>query len=166
MRLISKCGGDASAIVRCIVKDFTPIFDDTADYHGNAVHLHKRAQLVPMYLFDMYQKGLLKQNITGRERLTGLADYKVPQMLRSFGILKYEASLAERIDNKIEIASGSDEEIEIRAATIESGNMAKDLLKDRFPEMSGALVHKILWHRSQEKTAGIKPYHRTRTIWY
>lgn len=165
-KIVDAASWDAARLVRIMVSEFSSVFNDSVDYHGHRVHFHKRAQIVPLYIFETYKKKLIDRQISGREKLTGLADYKVPQMLRGFGILKYEQSLAGRVDNKIEIPKDSDEEIEIRAHTIEAGRLATNLLKKKFPEMSGALVHKILWHRSQMKTGNEKPYHRTKTIWY
>lgn len=164
--IVKKSNNEASEIVKTLISKYPKVFDDSVDYHGDRVQLQKRVQLVPMYLSDLHHKGLSTYNITGMEKLTGLADYKVPQMLRKIGILEYNSELSNMVDNKVEIIAGSDEEIEIRAFTIYSGELARKLLINRFPEISGARVHKILWSRSQTKYADDKPYHRTRTIWY
>ena len=45
-------------------------------------------------------------------------DYRVPVVLRELGVLHYAPSLAAAVDSKQEIAPGSQEEVEIRAATV------------------------------------------------
>ena len=51
-------------------------------------------------------------------KLTMFADYRVPQILRSVGVLEYSTELSEKIDNYVEIIHGSLEEVELRACTI------------------------------------------------
>ena len=46
------------------------------------------------------------------------ADYKVPQILFHLGILKLNSGLEDKLNSKKIIPHGSDEEVEIRAATI------------------------------------------------
>merc|ERR1712139_122238 len=46
------------------------------------------------------------------------ADYRVPQILRAEGVLSYADDLARRIDAQEEIRAGSEEEVEIRSATV------------------------------------------------
>jgi hypothetical protein len=46
------------------------------------------------------------------------ADYRVPQTLHHWGVLKYSKDLEEVIINKKEIPHGGEYEVEIRAATV------------------------------------------------
>jgi hypothetical protein len=46
------------------------------------------------------------------------ADYRVPQILNEYKILEYTKELQQTIENKVELCSGCEEEVEIRAATI------------------------------------------------
>ena len=55
------------------------------------------------------------------------ADYRVPQILRHLKIFEYSDHLAKIVDNNIELAYSSTEEIEIRAATV----LAVELIMDR-----------------------------------
>ena len=50
--------------------------------------------------------------------LTMFADYRVPQILHHLGILSYPASLLKLLDARTPLASGSAEELSIRAASI------------------------------------------------
>jgi hypothetical protein len=164
--IIKKGSGNASKIVEVLVTDLPEIFNDVANYHGHEIKFYKRAQLVPAHLFDLRKLNLLSINLTGYDELTTFADYKVPQLLRKFGILEYSKDLAKKIDSKIEIPAGSDEEIEIRASTIWAVELTTRELKKKFPQANAARVDGIFWFRGQVKSPDDKPYHRTRTIWY
>lgn len=164
--IVKKGNGDAVEIVKILVTNFPSVFNDVADYHGHEVKFYKRAQLVPAHLFDLKKLNLISMNLIGHDELTAFADYKVPQLLRKFKILEYSKKLADKIDNKIEIPAGSDEEIEIRANTIWAVELVTKQLKSRFSQANAAKVDGIFWFKGQVKSPGDKPYHRTRTIWY
>jgi hypothetical protein len=100
--------------------------------------------------------------IAGLDKLTAYADYKLPQVLRAFGILEYEKSLADRIDDLIEIPHDSAEEIEIRSATI----WAIELLQQKIGRLTAGEIDNTIWLMSQNMQDESGPYHRTRTIFY
>jgi len=164
--IVKKGNGNASKIVEVLATDLPEIFNDVADYHCHKIKFYKRAQLVPAHLFDLKKLNLLSIDLTGYDELTAFADYKVPQLLRKFGILEYSKELSEKIDDKVKIPSGSDEEIEIRASTIWAIELTTQELKKRFPEANAAKVDGIFWFKGQVKSPDDKPYHRTLTIWY
>lgn len=164
--IANRGNNDALGIVKVLVDEFPTVFKDEADYHGNTVKFYKRAQLVPAHLDDLSKFGLISRSISRIEELTAFADYKVPQLLRKFGILEYSDQLAEMVDNKTEIAEGSEEEVEIRANTIWAIELATKTIKEKFPQATPAKVDGIFWFRGQVKSPNDKPYHRTRTIWY
>jgi len=166
LNVVKKGNFDSEKIVNILAKDFPNIFDDTASYHGNKVYFYKRAQLVPAHLADLKKLDLISSDITGYDNLTAFADYKVPQLLRKFDTLEYVEELANKIDSKIEIPSGSDEEIEIRANTIWAVELATKVLKKNFSQANAAKVHGVFWFKGQNKSPDDKPYHRTKTIWY
>jgi len=60
----------------------------------------------------------LNLQLNGIERLTTFADYRVPQVLRHWKILVYAPSLANKVDNYIELQKSSYDEISIRSATV------------------------------------------------
>jgi len=165
-KVVEKAGGDAVKIVELLAKDFPKVFNDVASYQGQEVKFYKRAQLVPAHLFDLSKFGLISMPLSGYNELTAFADYKVPQLLRKFGILEYTKELTDKIDNKVEIPSGSDEEIEIRANTIWAIELATKILKEKFLQANAAKVDGIFWFKGQIKSPDNKPYHRTKTIWY
>ena len=133
-------------------------FRDVAVHRGEPVAFLKRAQIAAYdcatALGDEAPAGL-----RDRGGLTAFADYKVPQVLRACGVLEYSPSLADTVDARVELAAGSEAEVEIRATAV--------VAVDRLAALSGieaCAVDTLLWWRGQ----GLRepPYHRTRTIWY
>jgi hypothetical protein len=120
----------------------------------------KRAQIVPA---DLWGSGV--RPFKDVAELTCFADYKLPQVLRHAGVLVYSERLARRVDDWVELAAGSREELEIRAATV----VAVDLIRDRLAELGRPLmaveVDWMLWAWSQG-VFPVRPHHRTRTIFY
>ncbi len=162
--LVRAAKGDVVKLVKLIVKEF-PSFNDYAIYKGKKVYFYKRAQLL---VGDIYQsfKGKEYGNLKNIKSLTACADYKLPQMLRKFGILEYSKDLAEKVDKKIQIKKGSEEEVEIRANTIWAIELIKKELKKDFPSIDSVHVNDHLWLLSQTKNPKDKPYHLTKTIFY
>ena len=164
--IIDKGKNDALKIVEVLVEKLPTIFKDEVNFLGKTVKFYKRAQLVSAHLDDLSKFGLIDRKISRINELTAFADYKVPQLLRKFGILEYSDSLAAKIDGKTEILSGSEEEIEVRINTIWAVELITRIAKKKFPQATPAKIDGIFWFRGQIKSTDDKPYHRTRTIWY
>lgn len=156
----------APTIARQLASELPEVFNDQARYNNTPVHFYKRAQLVPAKLQDLYETGQLHHPIHDVGLLTGFADYKIPQLLRSLRILAYDVGLATMIDTKSELESGSDEEVEIRAATIVALERITERVQERFPQATAAKVDTAIFLATQQKHSSDLPYHRTRTIWY
>jgi len=162
--VIKRANNDAINLLDILTTDF-PSFNDFAFYDGQKVLFHKRAQLA---IADVYRsfKGRGYGNLKNVDKLTAFADYKLPQILRKLGILKYSRELAYKIDNKIQIPAGSKEEIEIRANTIYAVELMKKELKTKIPNITSIDIDSYLWLLGQKKSPTDKPYHRTLTIFY
>ncbi|MGB3304755.1 MAG: queuosine salvage family protein [Thermomicrobiales bacterium] len=177
--LIEGAEGSAVELVRSVVARF-PSFDDTAvwidpqTHQERQVRFYKRAQILVADL-----AGSLAGDSLGTFHdlgtLTAFADYKVPQVLRRFGILTYAPALADHIRRRELIAAGSREEIEIRAATIQACERIRQALANRqaaspreeaAPVFTASDIDWLLWNAGQSLPAGSEPYHRTRTIFY
>jgi hypothetical protein len=132
------------------------------------VRFLKRAQICAADLARLLP-GDPQGRLRGLERLTAFADYKVPQALRREGILVYGAALAERLERREELAAGSAEEVEIRAATVWAcawiARAVAPLRPPGAPGIGAAEVDGWLWLAGQDPT-GLQPYHRTRTVYY
>jgi hypothetical protein len=146
---------DAINIVKNLVKNF-PSFRDIFEFKNKEIFFLKRAQLCVLDL--SYLNGLAIKNI---DALSGFADYKVPQMLRKFGIISFNSDLGSKIDNFIPLPMGEEEEIEIRSATI----WCIELIRQKLGKFSPGDIDNALWIMSQDKT-GVSPYHRTYSIYY
>ncbi|MBI4089336.1 MAG: hypothetical protein HY424_01355 [Candidatus Levybacteria bacterium] len=145
INLIKKADFDAIEIAKNVVKYF-PSFRDP---------FYKRAQIFP------YDVSLLKNmRIKNTNQLTAFADYRLPQILREFGVLAYKKELAEKIDSYILLKSGNHKETEIRSATI----IACDLIAKEIKVMP-VTAENALWSLSQ-KWKSQHPYHRILTTNY
>jgi hypothetical protein len=135
-------------------------FADVAEHGGRRVPLLKRAQIVPA---DLHGAGVAR--FPDLAALTCFADYKLPQVLRHFGALEYSRELARRVDGWEELRPGEPAEVEIRAATVVAVERLREALAEQGRPLLSIEVDWILWDRSQGLYP-VRPYHRTRTIFY
>lgn len=162
--LVAEAKGSAVALVLRVVELF-PSFNDVATYHGNEVRLYKRAQILISDLAGAFEgKGF--GAFHDFNELTAFADYKVPQVLRQLGILRYEPYLAERISRREILRAGSEEEIEIRAATIWGVELLRRALAGFGRALAAGDIDWLLWQAGQRLPSGSDPYHRTLTTFY
>lgn len=157
---------DAGKLVLKLAAELPDVFDDSTEYRGQTIHFYKRAQLVPAHLHDLCRSGGIPHLLRGFDQLTAFADYKVPQLMRSLGIIAYSASLEERVDAMEELSAGSDEELEIRMATIWANELCTRAIRQRIPTATAAQVDGLFWFAGQRPNAQLKPYHRTCTTNY
>jgi len=143
--LLEQANFKAVKIIQLIIKHF-PSFKDI---------FYKRAQICA---YDL--SFLPEVKISDLDQLTVFADYKLPQILRSLGILNYQPSLAKKVDNLILIPKNSQEEIEIRAAVIWAGELLARKL-----QQPPCLIDNAIWYLSQTHPS-TQPYHRTLTTNY
>lgn len=166
---------------------YLPGFRDTAVYRGRLVHYYKRAQILVADIWGAFKR-LQDSNhpwsFHDMAQLTTFADYRVPQILRQEGILRYSPQLAEQIDALKEIPFGSFQEQEIRACTI----IAVEQLYSELARLSAAEelsagslcierdwrkrfvleLDWLLWQWGEQrcKDSDMPPHHRTNTIYY
>lgn len=160
INLLETANYNAIEIVRLIYKDFSS-FRDIFNFNGQEIVFLKRAQVCANDISYIYKRKNNK-SLTNIDQLTAFADYKLPQILRMFDILKYNNQLAEKIDNYILIPSGSKEEIEIRSATI----WGIELIRQKLSNYTAAQIDNAIWLMSQTLSDKTKPYHRTYSIYY
>ncbi|KAA0198254.1 hypothetical protein HAZT_HAZT006690 [Hyalella azteca] len=175
--MLEKAAGDARKLMQLVVENF-PCFKDEAVYCGTKVSLYKRAQILTADLDLVFaMKGMPR--LQNMDTLTMFADYRVPQVLLYFGVLVYSASLLENVKDNLVFANGSNEEVEIRACSIEAVERlvqsCRQQLQDRgwskaraLSSVSSVQVDYLLWEyrlANAEKLVKI-PYHKTRCIFY
>lgn len=136
-------------------------FDDVSIYNGKKILFYKRAQLLTS---DILHIKRIKEKINvDYSHLIGCADYKIPQVLRCYGMLEFNDNLANKVDSKIELEENSREEIEIRANTLKVINYIYNKLNKEYSRMD---INDYIWLLGQDKTTMTKPYHRTLTKHY
>lgn len=161
---IRTASGSAPELVRLVVESL-PSFNDVATYHGRQVRLYKRAQILVADLYGAFG-GRGPGAFHDMETLTAFADYKVPQVLRRFGILEYEPELARAIQGYELLDPGSEPEVEIRAATIWGVELIRQELAARGRNVPAYEIDWMLWDAGQNLPARTEPYHRTLTVYY
>nr|BBH92526.1 hypothetical protein KTA_07250 [Thermogemmatispora argillosa] len=160
---VAQAAGSAVRLVQLLVEAF-PSFRDVAHYRQREVRFLKRAQICVADLHALF-RGQRWGAFSDLEQLTIFADYKLPQVLRHFGVLEYDPSLAERIDRQEPLPAGSEEEIEIRATTVWACELLRQALATRGLFLKAIEIDQQLWLLSQ-RLPDMRPYHRTRTIYY
>jgi len=163
-RLVETAENSALILVRLLVENL-PSFKDVAEYYGKKIYFYKRAQIFAADLYGAFggkDWGYFKDIDT----LTAFADYKLPQVLRHVGILRYERDLEHKVDNGIFLDAGSPEEIEIRANTIWAVELIRQELRRLGEDVRAFEIDWILWNLGQESQFKTKRYHRTKTIFY
>jgi Potential Queuosine, Q, salvage protein family len=145
LQLVREAGGSAERLAAELAS--MPFFAD--------VGFWKRAQIVPN---DLALAGVA--SFSDLDRLTIFADNLVPHVLRVDGVLRYEPSLAARIDAGDVLPPGR-EEREIRACAVH----ACELIATRLGTPPRVL-DTWLWNRGQAPEYKAIPRHRTRTVYY
>ena len=136
-------------------------FKDISNYREKEILFYKRAQLLTSDILHVREK---KENIeVDYSHLIGCADYKIPQVMRCYGMLEFSDSLKDKVDSKIELKEGSEEEIEIRANTLKVINYIYERLDKKYSRMD---INDFIWLLGQNKSQMTKPYHRTLTKHY
>jgi hypothetical protein len=160
---VEDAGGSAEQLVRILAR--MPLYRDVARYEGFEVPFYKRAQITCSDLAEA-----LRGDGLGRFRdvdeLTLFADNLVPHVLRSLGVLLYSPDLAGRIDAEELIASGSEEEVEIRAVALHAVERLAGSCARRGWRAPPRRLDHLLWSRGQSPRVKARPRHRTRCPYY
>jgi Potential Queuosine, Q, salvage protein family len=143
-----------------------PFFRDVATYGGREVEFLKRAQILvhdlkiaapahPLLAFDDFAE------------MTIFADNIVPFVLRADGVLRYDARLDARIENGELIASGSAEEVEMRACAVHAAELVRAAMERAGRTVTAREIDQALWMRGQEIRSKVaaRP-HLTRCTYY
>ncbi|MDP2930517.1 MAG: queuosine salvage family protein [bacterium] len=158
INVLKEAGNDAIKLVKLLYDNF-PSFRDEAELDGKKVYFLKRAQICANDISYLEPA----KNMKNLDQLTAFADYKLPQILKTWQILEYKDELAKKIDNYTLLSRGSREEIEIRSATIWAVELIRQELNNEF---TASKIDNALWLLSQDLGDKVKPYHRTRTNFY
>lgn len=163
-KLVERARGSAIDLTRLLGNRLSS-FRDIAEYNGEDVFFYKRAQIFAADLYGALD-GEKWGNFIDIDKLTAFADYKLPQVLRRLGVLRYESSLAYAVDRQRPILSGSLQEVEIRANTIWAVEMIKQELYRMGKFLHAFEIDWLLWNLGQKANFKKRPYHKTLTVFY
>lgn len=160
---LTATGNDAVKLFELLIKYF-PSYRDVAKYNGREVVFLKIAHLLALDFGYRLPHQSQRPFLKNFDKLCVFADYKLPQLLRNFGVLEYDERLSKIVDSYTMIPAGSPEETEIRSGAI----WGVELLRQRLPSYSAIQVGHVIWLTSQDQKfqSQIKPYHRTYTTFY
>eukprot|EP01132_Coremiostelium_polycephalum_P008432 gene8432-10351_t len=162
--MILSANHNSANLVDIITKYFWG-FRDSCVYKGRQIFFYKRAQIFVGDLWGaFYGKGLGR--FDDIQDLTMFADYRVPQILESLGIIKYSKELKEIINSKQVIPVGSEMEIEIRAVTVVAVEKMRKSLNEKQCNLLSLEVDWMLWGRGEAMLDKLPPHHRTLTVFY
>lgn len=144
-----------------IIIEFFMSFHDVRMYNHKIIHFYKLAQLLVSDI--LHVRAIKEGSNVDYTNLTGCADYKIPQVLESLGILEYDQELSSLLQDKVEIKENSNYEIEIRASMIVVINYIYERIDKKIPRID---INDFIWSKGQDKSKTYKPYHLTRTTSY
>jgi hypothetical protein len=182
LALVRSARGSAAALAALVAEAF-PGFRDATVYVGAdgapaPVYFYKRAQIFAGDVWTAFGKGAppaaagAGAAFDDISALTAFADYRLPQLLRAVGALRYSAALGAAVDAREELTAGGAREVEIRAATVVAVERLRDLLAAAqppgAPRLTAVEVDHALWHRGEAEAAAgaLGEHHRVRTIFY
>jgi hypothetical protein len=155
---------NGEGVLERLVSEF-PRFGDVSDYQGHEVHIYKLAQLglwgLHLQLAHSGSWGLKDAHM-----LTAFADYIVPVALRVMDVFEYSPELEQRITNLEQVPRDSQEEIEIRAASLYAVAVLTDEVNLRRPGMPALLIPQVDYRLWKSYHATHWPHHLTTTIMY
>ena len=175
--VVKEANGSAQRLLQLILSHF-PSFRDECQYKGRQVSFYKRAQILVSDVWSCFEGSGLG-NFSDIDSLSMFADYRVPQILNFFGVIKYSEDFLTQLKSKKMFNFGDEEEVEIRGVSIQAVDLIKkeveQQLKDKnsgdaTTDVNSILIDYYLWDMRRERCqeindAGI-PFHRTRSIYY
>jgi hypothetical protein len=140
-------------------------FRDVALYTGVLVPFFKRAQLTAADLTIAFA-GQGPGRFDDLDRLTIFADNLVPHVLRMDGVLFYDPWLLTCIDRELDLMSGDDDEIEIRACALYAVELIVQELRKQGRVVNAMQLDYLLWNRGRLPRYKARPRHRAESVYY
>lgn len=151
---------DGNGLLERLIEAF-PRFNDRTTYHGREVVFHKLAQLT---LWQLHCAGLVP--LADLDRMSAFADYIIPVALRVLGIVSLDESLARGIETRIPLACDSEEEVELRAASLVATALLTDAINVLRPSDRQIVVPQLDYRLWRAYHASFLPHHLTATVMY
>ncbi|KAF2719124.1 hypothetical protein K431DRAFT_251835 [Polychaeton citri CBS 116435] len=166
VNLVREADKSAGKLVNLLARHFQAFADETR-FEGHKIRFLKRAQILVADLWAAF-KGTSHGEFYDIDCLTMFADYRVPQMLHSLGVLAYSPLLEGHVRRQERIPSGHAWEIQLRGCSIWAVEMIRRSIMQEHPQASvnAVLIDFFLYDLAKERElAGVPmlPHHRTRT---
>lgn len=158
--LLDRAGHDAAALATELAVNFA-CYADERTYDGVRFPVLKRAQICASDLAGSFAATGGVGALSGADKLTCFADYKLPQLFHNDGTFVYDAALDEKIRNLVELPENSEEEVEIRANTIVAVSRLKAELAKTGRDIAEREIDWLLWNESVKPGRLSVPHHRT-----
>ena len=159
-----KLYSNGEGLIERLVSEF-PRFNDSSNYKGKDVHFYKLAQLAFWGIHGELSNSNYF-NIEDINSMSAFADYIVPVALKVMKIVEYSEDLNEKINNGILIERDSEEEIEIRAASLFATAKLTEAVNLRRPADKSIIIPQLDYRLWKSYHATHHPHHLTYTIMY
>lgn len=167
--VVKEADNSALKLLKLVTENFQ-CFRDEATYKNEKVGLYKRAQILVGDIWACFQnKGLgFFKDI---EELTAFADYRVPQTLLLYGILKYNDDLLNKLKKNEVLENGTEEEVEIRGCTLQAVELLNKYATEKLGvgKINSVLIDHFLWNYRRKHAKVFEmglPFHKTFSIYY
>lgn len=176
-QLIRSAEKSAARLIETVTAHISS-YDDKCELYNRTVYFRKRVQILVADIWACFE-GKSFGEFHDIDTVTMFADYRVPQSLIYFGVLKYSDNLLERLATDPYLPKSSREECEIRAASIWSVELVRrralQILKDQFNYVetsanpfNAIVIDFYLWDYAKDFSSKMDhiPIHKTLTVFY
>jgi len=147
---------DVNLLADFLARHLPYTFGDVSIKHGVKLPFYKKLRLLISDLHAL--AGIKFKNL---DKLLVYADYKLPQVLIHYGILKPNQNLLSKIKKRALLMHNSEEEIALRAGTVAAAEVLKKATKLSYSELDFRL-----WLLSRKLSKTSPPYHLTLNRFY
>ena len=169
--MISQAHKRADTLVHLLTSNF-PGFRDSSisQVNGRQMFFYKRAQICVGDLWASLHTSFESCNFVDMDLLTTFADYRIPQLLRTVGVMSYSQDLASLVDSNTILPAGSNYEVYIRAATVVAVELLVKELRETYNihTMTAVKLDWYLWQLGEKRHQQhqLQPFHKVKTIFY
>jgi hypothetical protein len=154
---------DGRGIIEFLTREFPGAYADTREYDGQTVYFDKEAKLSVGMVQGRFHDSP-EYTIADCEEMTLFADYLIPALLRDEGVFEYSDELTRAVDSRRLLPEGSQMEVEIRIATILTGERLLDRINSsRSDPIDGLHLDQALWRMGRNRDL---VHHFTETTTY
>ena len=169
--MISQAHRRADSLVHILTSNFPGFRDSSiAPSNGTQIFFYKRAQICVGDLWASLHTSCHACNFIDMAKLTTFADYRIPQLLTTMGVLKYSQHLHTLVHSNTILPPGSNYEVYIRAATVVTVELLVKELQQTYNihTMTAVKLDWYLWQLGEKchQQHQLHPFHKVKTIFY